>query len=313
MNAKLSSWNETPTKQAIVEFVEAVTDKTNAKYVPPEERIAVFDNDGTLWCEKPTYIQVGFILQRLAAMAEKDPSLRKQQPWQAAYDKDMEWFNDTVVKHYHGDDSKVKVLLGGVLKAFDAMSVKAFEKKAADFMHQAKHPTLGVSYMETTFQPMVALLRYLKAHDFTTYIASASGRDFIRPVTETLYGIPPERVIGSAVKLAFQANDQGATIVRQPGLDFIDDGPAKAVHIWEGIGRYPIFAAGNANGDIPMLQLTDANSHASLCMLVNHDDAAREFAYTAGAEDALKIAQDRGWVVVSVKQDWGNVFAFQAK
>jgi phosphoglycolate phosphatase-like HAD superfamily hydrolase len=313
MTSDLSFWKDTPTKQAILEFVAAVTDKSNAKYVPPEERIAVFDNDGTLWCEKPTYIQVGFILQQLTAMAEKDPSLRKQQPWQAAYDKDMAWFNDTVVKHYHGDDSKVKVLLGGVLKAFDAMSVGAFGKMAADFMHQAKHPTLDVSYMETTFQPMVELLQYLSAHDFTTYIASASGRDFMRPVTETLYGIPPERVVGSAVTLAFQTNDQGAAIMRQPGLDFIDDGPAKAVHIWEGIGRYPIFAAGNANGDIPMLQLTEANPHASLCLLVNHDDAIREFDYMAGAEDALKMAQDRSWTVVSVQQDWRNVFSFQAK
>lgn len=291
----------------------AVTDKADGKYIPPEERIAVFDNDGTLWCEKPTYIQVGFILRRLAKMAEKDPSLRKQQPWQAAFDKDMAWFNDAVVKHYHGDDSKVKVLLGGILKAFDAMSVTAFEKMAADFMHQAQHPTLGVSYMETTFQPMVELLHYLEAHDFTTYIASASGRDFMRPVTKTLYGVPPERVIGSAVKLAFQADDRGATIVRQPGLDFIDDGPAKAVNIWNGIGRYPILAAGNSNGDIPMLRLSDANFRTSLCMLVNHDDATREFDYTAGAEDALKIAQDRGWVVVSVKNDWRKVFAFQAQ
>jgi phosphoglycolate phosphatase-like HAD superfamily hydrolase len=313
MNADLSSWNDTPSKQAILKFVASVTDKAGAKYVPPEERVAVFDNDGTLWCEKPTYIQVGFILRRLAEIAEKDPSLRQQQPWQAAFDKDMDWFNDAVVKHYHGDDSKVKVLLGGILKAFDAISVGAFEKKAADFMHQAQHPTLGVSYMETTFQPMVELLHYLEAHEFNTYIASASGRDFMRPVTETLYGVPPERVIGSAVKLAFQADDQGATIVRQPGLDFIDDGPAKAVNIWDGIGRYPVLAAGNANGDIPMLRLTEASSPASLCILVNHDDAAREFEYTAGAEDALKLAQDRGWTVVSVKNDWRNVFAFQAQ
>ncbi|MFN2125109.1 MAG: HAD family hydrolase [Candidatus Promineifilaceae bacterium] len=313
MNADLSSWNDTPTRQAVQDFVATVTEKNSDSYIPPEERVAVFDNDGTLWCEKPTYIQVGFILQRLAEMAEKDSFLRKQQPWQAAFDKDTAWFNDAVVKHYHGDDSKVKVLLGGILKAFDAMSVTTFEKIAADFMHSARHPTLGVSYMETTFQPMVELLHYLAAHEFTTYIASASGRDFMRPVTETLYGVPPERVIGSAVKLAFQADDRGATIVRQPGLDFIDDGPAKAVNIWDGIGRYPVLAAGNANGDIPMLRLTEASSPASLCILVNHDDAAREFEYTAGAEDALKLAQDRGWTVVSVKNDWRNVFAFQAQ
>lgn len=313
MTPDLSSWHDTATKQAVLEFVTAVIDKTNAKYVPPQERIAVFDNDGTLWCEKPGQIQLDFVLRRLTEMAKNDPSLQKKQPWQAAYENDKAWFNDAVIKHYHGDDSGVNVMLGGVLKAFSAMRVDAFAQVAADFMQQTQHPTLAVSYMETTFQPMVALLRYLEAHEFTTYIASASGRDFMRPVTEALYGIPPERVIGSAVKLTFQADEQGAAIMRQPGLDLIDDGPTKAVHIWDRIGRYPIFAAGNSNGDMPMLQLTDANPHASFCMLVSHDDAAREFAYTAGAEDAVKMAQERGWVVVSVKQDWRNVFAFQAK
>jgi phosphoserine phosphatase len=313
MTSPLLSWRDTPTKQAILDFVAAVTDEHGSKYVPPPERVAVFDNDGTLWCESPVQSQVDFILRRLAEMAEKDPALRKQQPWQAAYEKDMAWFSDTMTKHYHGDDSKVKVLLGGILKAFEAMTVEAFEKMAADFVHQTKHPSLGVSYMEVTFQPMVELLRYLEAHDFTLYIVSGGGRDFMRPVTETLYGIPPERVVGSAVTLTFQADDQGATIVRQPGLDFVDDGPAKAVHIWNRIGRRPILAAGNANGDIPMLQYTDANTHPSLCLLVNHDDADREFDYTAGAEDALKTAQDRGWVVISVKDDFKTVFAFQGQ
>jgi phosphoglycolate phosphatase-like HAD superfamily hydrolase len=312
-NANLSSWNDTPTRQAIQDFVAKVTHKDNASYVPPAERVAVFDNDGTLWCEKPVQVQVGFILQRLAEMAEKDPSLRKQQPWQAACENDLAWFSDTMTRHYHGDDSKVKVLLGGILKAFDAMSVEAFEKMAGDFLQQTQHPSLGVPYTDVTFQPMLELLRYLEAHEFTNYIVSGGGRDFMRPVTQTQYGIPPERVVGSAVRLAYQADDQGATIMRQAGLDFIDDGPAKAVHIWERIGRYPILAAGNANGDIPVLRLADANPHPSLCMLVNHDDAAREFDYTAGAEDGLKTAQDRGWVVVSVKDDFKTVFAFQAQ
>jgi phosphoserine phosphatase len=311
MSTPLPSWNESPTRQAILDFVASVTDEGAPKFVPPPERVAVFDNDGTLWCEKPAQVQVGFILQQLAAMAEKDPSLRKQQPWQAAYDKDMAWFGDTITRHYHGDESKVKVLLGGILKAFDAMSVEGFEKIASDFLHQTQHPSLGVSYMELTFQPMVELLRYLEAHDFTSYIASGGGRDFMRPITQKQYGIPPERVIGSAITLEYQADDQGVTIMRQAGLDFIDDGPAKAVHIWDRIGRYPIVAAGNANGDIPMLRLAEANQHTSLCMLVNHDDAEREFDYTAGAEDALKMAEDRVWTVVSVKQDWRKVFAFQ--
>ncbi|MCB0181221.1 MAG: haloacid dehalogenase-like hydrolase [Anaerolineae bacterium] len=311
MNADLSFWNDTPTKQAIQDFVAKVTDRDNPAYVPPEERIAVFDNDGTLWCEAPVQVQVDFILRRLAAMAEKEPSLRRQQPWQAAYEQDKVWFSDAMTKHYHGDDSQATVLLGGIIKAFSAMTVEAFGKMAADFIHQTRHPSLGVPYMEVTFQPMVELLRYLEAYDFTNYIISGGGRDFIRPVTQTLYGIPPERVIGSAVKLGFQADGQDATIVRQAGLDVINDGPAKAILIWDRIGRRPILAAGNSNGDIPMLQYTAANPQPSLCLLVNHDDAGREFDYTAGAENALKTAQERGWVVASVKQDWRTVFAVQ--
>jgi phosphoglycolate phosphatase-like HAD superfamily hydrolase len=311
MSEKLSLWNDTPTKKAILDFVAKVTDQNNTSYVPPDERVAVFDNDGTLWSEKPLQPQIDFILRRLAAMAEKDPSLRQQQPWQAAYEKDNAWFSDTVIKHYHGDDSGMKVLLGGVLKAFGDMTVEAFEKMAADFMHKEQNPSLGISYMEVAFKPMVELLGYLEANGFTTYIVSGGGRDFMRPVTQALYGIPPERVIGSAVKLSFQADEHEATIMRQVDLDFVDDGPAKAVHIWERIGRRPIFAAGNANGDIPMLQYTDMSAQASLSLLVNHDDADRESDYTAGAEDALKMAQERNWVVVSMKDDFKTVFASQ--
>ena len=199
------------------------------------------------------------------------------------------------------------VLLGGVSKAFGAMPVEAFEKMSADFIQQGRHPSLGLSYMEVTFQPMVELLRYLEANGFTNYIISGGGRDFIRPVAQALYGIPPERVVGSAAKLDFQVDNQGVTIMRQVGLDFINDGPAKAVHIWDRIGRRPIFAVGNANGDIPMLQYTSTNARPSLCLLINHDDPTREFEYTAGAEEALKMAQDRSWVVVSMEQDWRSI------
>jgi phosphoglycolate phosphatase-like HAD superfamily hydrolase len=309
MSKQLSLWKDTPTKKAILDFVAKVTDQNNTDYVPPEERVAVFDNDGTLWSEKPLQPQIDFILRRLASMAEKESSLRKQQPWKAAFEKDTAWFSDTVVAHYKGDDSNLKVLIGGVLKSFDKMTVAEFAKMSADFMHKEKNPSLGVSYMKVGFAPMVELLRYLEADDFTTYIASGGGRDFMRPITQTLYGIPPERVIGSSVKLSFQADDKGAAVMRQAGANFVDDGPGKPVGIWERIGRRPIFAAGNANGDIPMLQYTDMNTQASLCLLVNHDDADREFDYTAGAEDALKMAQERNWVVVSVKDDFNTVFA----
>jgi phosphoglycolate phosphatase-like HAD superfamily hydrolase len=311
MSKQLTLWNDTTTKQAIVNFVEEITNKSTTQFVPPDERVAVIDNDGTLWSEKPVPVQIDFILRRLAAMAEKDSSLRKQQPWQAASEKDTAWFSDTVAAHYKGDDDNLKVLLGGILKSFDKMTVEAFEKMSADFMHKEKNPSLGVSYMEVGFTPMVELLRYLEANGFTTYIASGGGRDFMRPITQTLYAIPPERVIGSAVKLSFQADDKGASVMRDAGVDVVDDGPAKPVGIWERIGRRPIFAAGNSNGDIPMLQYTDMNAQPSLCLLVNHDDADREFDYTSGAEKAMKLAKKQSWTVVSVKQDWKQVFSFQ--
>jgi phosphoserine phosphatase len=313
MNNDLLFWEDTPTKKTIIDFVAKVTNQSSPGYVPPEERIATFDNDGTLWCEKPVQIQIAFILQRLAAMAEKDPSLRQQQPWQAAYEKDNAWFSDTVTKHYDGDDSGVKVLMGGVVKAFGDMTVEAFAAQAAAYFKTGQHPVYHVSYLEVTYQPMVELLGYLKANGFITYIVSGGGRDFMRPVTQQLYGIPPERVVGSAFTESFQADDQGAHIMRGAGVDFLDDGPAKAVHIWDRIGRRPILAAGNANGDIPMLQFAGGEDLPSLRLLVHHNDAARETEYTAGAEKAMKLAQEQGWTVISMKQDWSSVFSFQAE
>jgi phosphoserine phosphatase len=307
----LLSWNDAATKRAILDFVAKVTDPNNAAYVPPEERIATFDCDGTLWCEKPVQIQIAWVLQELAAMAEKDPSLRTEQPFKAAYEKDTAWFGDTVTKHYNGDDSAMKVLLGGVGKAFGARTVEAFEAQSAEFLKTEQHPTYHVSYLEMTYQPMVELLDYLTANGFTPYIVSGGGRDFMRPVTQQLYGIPPERVVGSAFTESYQIDDQGAHIMRGNGVGLVDDGPAKAVQIWDHIGHRPIIAAGNANGDIPMLQFAGGQDRPALRLLANHDDAARETNYTAGAEKALKLAQDQGWTVVSMKQDWKQVFSFQ--
>jgi phosphoserine phosphatase len=311
MSDNLSLWNDTHTKQAILDFVAQVTDPQGKDHVPPQDRVATFDCDGTLWCEKPVQIQIAFILQRLAAMAEKDPSLRQQQPWQAAYEQDNAWFGDTVTKHYNGDDSGMKVLMGGVVKAFGNMTVEAFAAQAVAFFKTARHPKYNVSYLEVTYQPMVGLLDYLEAKGFTTYIVSGGGRDFMRPVTQQLYGIPPERIVGSAFTESFQADDQGAHIMRGAGIDFVDDGPAKAVHIWDRIGRRPIIAGGNANGDIPMLKFAGGQDRPALRLLVNHDDTARETDYTAGAEKAMKLAQERGWTVVSMKNDWKQVFSFQ--
>ena len=311
MTRPLPSWNDTLARQSILDFVATVTETDGSGFVPVTERIATFDADGTLWCEKPVQIQIAWILQRLAEMAQKDASLRTEQPFQAAYQKDDKWFSDTVTKHYNGDDSGVKVLLGGVTKAFGSMTVEAFAEQATHFFDTEQHPAYKVSYRDLAYTPMVELLDYLVANGFTPYIVSGGGRDFMRPVTPQLLDIPPERVIGSAFVESYKHDGDGAHIMRGESIGLIDDGPAKAVQIWDRIGRRPILAAGNANGDIPMLEFAAGHEGASLCLLVNHDDSERETDYTAGAEKAMTRASDQDWAVVSVKNDWNQVFSFQ--
>jgi phosphoserine phosphatase len=198
MTDPLPSWNDTGTRQAILGFVESVTDAGGAGFVPPAERVAVFDNDGTLWCEKPMPIELGFILQRLAAQAEQDPGLRDRQPWKAAHTRDYAWLGDVVTRHYAGDESGVKVLLGGILQAFAGMDVEDYQAAAHAFLHSGRHPTLGSTFAECGYAPMIELLEYLTANGFTCYIASGGDRDFMQPITEALYGIPSERVIGNS-------------------------------------------------------------------------------------------------------------------
>jgi phosphoserine phosphatase len=300
----LAAWNDTPTRQAIVDFVE-----TTAQDIPPEERVAVFDNDGTLWCEKPMPIELGFILRRFVAMAEDDASLRNHQPWKAASEGDHEWLAGVITKHYAGDDSDVKVLLGGILRAFAGMSVDEYQVAAADFLQEAQHPTLERALRDCSYVPMVDLLRYLESHGFTCYIASGGDRDFMRPVTNAIYGIPPERVIGSSNALRYDESKNGGSVVYLAQPDVFDDGPIKPVRIWSRIGRRPILAVGNSNGDIPMLRFVSHASRPSLSVLIDHDDGDREFAYRSGAEESLKQAGELGWTVVSVKNDWARVFA----
>jgi phosphoserine phosphatase len=308
MTAGLSLWQDTPAKQAILDFVAAVTDESETKYVPPEERIAVFDNDGTLWCEKPMYIQLDFILRCWVEMVDEKPALAKEQPWKAAIEKDYAWLGNAITKHYRGDDSDMPMLMKGILTAFAGITVEEFGVRAGEFLRTQSHPTLKRLYSRCGYAPMVELLRFLEANGFTNYIASGGGRDFMRPITAEMYGIPPDRVIGSSVSLEFRASATGGDVLTQPHLDTLDDGPVKPIRIWDRIGRRPILAAGNSNGDLPMLQYTGGNSYSSLCLLVNHNDAGREFDYTAGAENALKMAQERGWQVVSMKDDWLTVF-----
>ena len=302
MDDPLPTWHEGAAKEAIISFV----DQTDA--LPVSDRVAVFDNDGTLWCEKPMPIQLDFVLRRLAEMAEADPTLRDQQPWKAAHVRDYSWLARVVAEHYAGDDTNVKTLGAGLLAAFANISVEEFEADADAFLHSARHPTLDRGYLECAYSPMVELLAYLRANGFANYIASGGGRDFMRPISQEVYGIPREGVIGSAVALAYTPNERGGVITRQMAADYMDDGPEKPVHIWTRTGRRPVLAAGNSNGDIEMLDFTQHHDKPSLRLLVLHDDAEREFSYVEGAERALEQAGSSGWTVVSIQRDWAEVF-----
>ena len=303
MSPLLASWNDGAAREAILAFVErAVLD------VPVEERVAVFDNDGTLWCEKPLPIQADFLLRRLVEMAQADARLRDRQPWKAAYERDHGWLGAVLAEHYAGDDTNVRTLLGGVLVAFGGMTVEDFEARSEAFLRTTRHPTLGRSYLQCAYGPMIELLQHLEQNGFSNYIASGGGRDFMRPISREVYGIPRERVIGSATALEYVADANGGAITRRPEADYLDDGPQKPIRIWSRVGRRPLLAAGNSNGDIPMLDFTRHPDKPFLRLLVLHDDAGREFAYTAGAEQAIERAKAAAWTVVSIRSDWATVF-----
>src|SRR3954451_15748551 len=299
----LSSWRDGPAKQAIVTFVQRVCGEDGSEPVPFDERVAVFDNDGTLWCEKPMPIQLDFILRRLAAMAEVDTALRDRQPCQAAYERDYGWLSAVMAQHYAGDETNVRVLARGILAAYEGISVEDFEAQADDFLRSAPHPTLGRGYLECAYAPMVELLGYLAANGFSNYIVSGGGRDFMRPISQEVYGIPRQRVIGSTAALAYTSDDRGGTITHKPEADYLDDGPEKPVRIGSRTGRRPLLAAGNSNGDVPMLHFTQHPDKPSLRLLVLHDDDEREFAYSTGAEQALGQAASDAWTLISVKHD----------
>lgn len=308
MTEPLSSWNQGEARDNIIGFVEQTCGRGTIKAVPVEERVAVFDNDGTLWCEKPMPIQLDFVLRRLVEMAQQDEGLRGRQPWKAAVERDYGWLGAALDEHYAGDDTKAMAMAAGVLAAYDGISVEEFEAKSDAFLRSAQHPTLGRRYLETTYAPMVELLAYLEANGFSSYVASGGGRDFIRPVSQELYGIPRERVIGSATTLEYVEGEYGGTVNHRAKADYLDDGAEKPVRIWSRTGRRPVFAAGNSNGDIPMLEFAQHQDKPSLRLLVLHDDPEREFDYAAGTDRVLERASKGAWTVASIKNDWNKVF-----
>jgi phosphoglycolate phosphatase-like HAD superfamily hydrolase len=306
--ALLASWRDTQTRGTIVGFVERVTAAGGPDFVAPEDRVAVFDNDGTLWSEKPIPIQLDFTLYRLAELADADESLTDQQPYKAAIERDFRWLGAAMVKHYHSDDADLGLLLGAVERAFEGMTVDGFASGAAEWLQTATHPQLHRPYLSCAFVPMIELLRYLEANEFSTYIASGGDRDFMRPFAERLYGISPERVIGSALGLDLQTDDTGTDLIYKSKIEFFDDGPQKPIRIWSRIGRRPLVAGGNSNGDIEMMRFAHVPDRPALRLLVLHDDAEREFDYVSGAEDALARAKDKDWTVISMAADWARVF-----
>ncbi|MBW9109404.1 HAD family hydrolase [Microbacterium ureisolvens] len=307
MSEPLPSWRDTATRAAILEFVDAVTAEGGPDFVPPDARVAVFDNDGTLWTEKPMPTQLHYLLQQWKAQAAADPSLTDRQPYKAAASGDFAWLGQAVDKHYAGDDSDLGALIAAVSGSSAGASVEEYEASVAAFYRDARHLSRGSSYAHTVYQPMVELIRFLEAHGFTAYIVSGGDRDFMRPMTRDYYGIPAERVVGTGMGLEYDADDN---VVRYTStLAFFDDGPEKPVRIWMRVGRRPILAAGNSNGDIPMLRFAQG-SPRSLALLVHHDDDSGrgDAPYDKGAEQALDAASVHGFTVVSVRDDWSAVF-----
>jgi hypothetical protein len=299
----LPSWSEGAAKRAILEFVTRVTDPESPDFVPEAERIAVFDNDGTLWAEQPLYFQLLFAIDRVKTMAAEHPEWRERQPFQAVLQDDTEALLDA------GE----RGLLELVMATHSGMTSEEFETVVLNWIAAARHPTTGRAFTEMVYQPMLELLVFLRNNGFSTYIVSGGGIEFMRPWSEAIYGIPPEQVVGSSIKTSYEVRDGVPVIIRLPEIDFIDDKEGKPVGIHRHIGRRPIAAFGNSDGDFQMLEWTTAGDGARLGVIIHHTDAEREWAYDRSShigrlDRGLDEAESRGWVVVSMREDWRRIF-----
>jgi hypothetical protein len=301
----LASWNDGPAKQAIVKFVADVTTEGAPTFVAPAERIAVFDNDGTLWVEQPIPVQAVFALDRVKALAPQHPEWKEREPFKSILAGDLE-------QALAGGEKAVAELL---VATHAGMTTDEFEAQVREWIATARHPRFKRPYTELAYQPMLELLRYLRQHAFKTFIVSGGGIEFMRPWTQTVYGIPPEQVIGSQGKLRFEMRDGKPVLVKLPDVDLVDNKAGKPVAIQKHIGRRPLAAFGNSDGDLEMLQWTTSAPGARLALLVHHTDVEREFAYGesgfAAVDKALSEATARGWIVVDMKRDWKRMFAFE--
>ncbi len=295
----LPSWNEGPARTAFLDFVKAVTMEGGPDFVPVPQRIATFDNDGTLWSEQPMYFQILFVMDRVRAMAPEHPEWKTRPPFKAAIEGDMKGLAAS------GEKGVVEMLLA----THTGMTIEEFDGIVRQWMQTARHPTAKVPYTQMTYQPMVEVMSYLRANGFKTFIVSGGGTEFMRPWVEQAYGIPPEQVIGSRGKLKYELKDGKPAILKLPEPELIDDGPGKPVGIAQMIGRRPIAAFGNSDGDFQMLEYVTTGPGKRLGMIVHHTDADREWAYDRGShvgklERGLDEAGKRGWVLIDMKTDW---------
>lgn len=304
-NGPLASWNEGATKTSITKFVERVTTQGTPDFVAPAERIAVFDNDGTLWCEQPIYFQVAFAFDRIRAMAPQHPEWKTTQPFKALLEKDLKTFAAT------GEKGLLQVMAA----THTGMTTDEFRQAVLDWAATAQHPRFERPYTELVYQPMLELLTYLRANGFKTFVVSGGGVEFMRPWMEKVYGIPPEQVVGSSGVVKFEIGADGKpSLIKAAKTEFVDDGPGKPVGINRFIGRRPILAFGNSDGDLQMLQWTAAGAGARFMGLVRHTDAEREYAYDRQSkigklDKALDEAAAKGWTVVDMKRDWNVIFS----
>jgi phosphoserine phosphatase len=299
----LPSWNDGKARQSIIDFVTRVTEKGSPDFVPPAERIAVFDNDGTLWAERPMYFQLLFALERVKALAPEHPEWQDTEPFASLLEGNVEG------AMADGMQSVVEI----VMATHAGMTTAEFEAIVKDWIATARHPTTNRPFTEMVYQPMLELLAYLRANGFKTFIVSGGGIEFMRPWSEQVYGIPPEQVIGSRIKVEYELRDGEPVLVRLPELDFYDDKEGKPVAIHQQIGRRPIAAFGNSDGDLQMLQWTTAGDGPRFALYVHHTDAEREWAYDREAsmgrlDKGLDQAQAKGWTLVDMKQDWKLIY-----
>jgi phosphoserine phosphatase len=302
----LPSWNDGAAKQAIIQFVGKVTDESGPAFMPPAERIAVFDNDGTLWSEQPAYFQLLFAIDRIRVLAPERPEWVTTQPFKAVLENDMEAL---MASGHEG-------LFQLVMASHAGMTTVEFEQIVEDWIATARHPRFERLFTECVYQPMLELLSYLRANDFKTFIISGGGIEFMRPWTEDVYGIPPENVVGSVIRTNYEMQDGAPVLMRLPEIDFIDDKAGKPVGIHRFIGRRPAAAFGNSDGDLQMLQWTAAGDGERFMLLLHHTDAEREWAYDRDShvgrlDKALDEARKRGWTVVDMKRDWNVIYPFE--